>query len=314
MKKINFKKTILLLGTLSVVSTPIIIVVSCGENHSLIKEKITFEKQKINNVYEWNDYLNDPENHFNPEFTSTAKKAIDWSDQNSPKINIKAFENQTIPNNFILPQITEVRNYAFYGAHLPSTFHLPKTVNFIGSWAFMNTNIPPNFTLPPLVTAIHAGSFQNTILPKSFALSKSVTLVDDVAFAGATIPKGFIIPSSVIKFGFEAFTRANIPSDFVIPKTVVTRWADTFKGVKNLKGELMVPQGLISIGNYAFQNSRIPLNFKIPPSITHILIRAFENAILPLNFTVPRTVVSIDRNAFIGATTTDGQPYVLKRS
>ena len=143
--------------------------------------------------------------------TGFADPKIAVSDSN--EIAQAEFKNIELPPNFVIPDtVTEIKDYAFWGAK----------------------NVP---NIPATVTTLGEGVFQYVILPDDWKNPQAWNQkIGYWAYQDATLPSGFIIPESVTEIGNNAFEKTIFSPNSSIPKQIdIIKMAGTTKTMPTIK-------------------------------------------------------------------------------
>lgn len=140
-------------------------------------------------------------------------------------------------------QITQVDDYAFYGAHLDSSIAIPDAVIRIGKFAFYNA-----------IGCISGDSSSNKV-----TFGTGTTILDDRSFNGCFQYYGDItIPATVTQFGVDVLrvsgSRGHITINCNLPDRTVNNQIFTFNGVGNSTGSHEIVINSTSIGSYAIRS------------------------------------------------------------
>ena len=108
----------------------------------------------------------------------------------------------------------------FDQSFIDDSIHKVDKIGKIVPRAFLSKDIPDTFTIPEFITAIGDSAFQGATLPDDFTIPESVTTIGKNAFAAAHIESSkFKIPLTVTLIDESAFAYAFLHTDFIIPQS-----------------------------------------------------------------------------------------------
>ena len=138
------------------------------------------------------------------------------------KLNGTEITNLVIPND-----ITEIKNYTFYGCDGLTSVTIPNSVTSIGIWAFYGCTGLTEVTIPNSVTSIGESAFRDCTGLTEVTIGNSVTSIVSYAFYGCTSLKSITIPNSVTSIGNYAFKGCEKITEISIPKSItsINSWA-----------------------------------------------------------------------------------------
>ena len=210
----------------------------------------------------------------------------------------KLYINNTEVTEVTIPSdISEIKDYAFYGYSSLISITIPESVTTIGEYAFCDCSSLTSITIPESVTSIGNGAFYYCSSLTSVIIPDSVTSIGRHAFDGCTgelivncnIPNAS--SSSSGAFYNSKFTKVTI-GDSV---TSIGDWA--FKDCSSLTS-ITIPDSVTSIGDYAFSGCDSLTSITIPNSVTTIGDSAFKDCSNLTSITIPNSVTSIGKWAF----------------
>ena len=250
-------------------------------------------------------------------------------------LNSEQIIDLLIPND-----ISEIKNYAFYGCSSLESVQIPSNITAIGNNAFLNCNglkTVINFSNLPLEignsayghAAYYATNLVNApngsivgdfifavidgenILASSLGNNSEITLPDsyngenykigDNAFNGRTSLTSITIPNSVTAIGNGAFSGCTALTNATIGSSVTTIGENAFYGCNKLTG-ITIPNSVTAIGNGAFSGCTALTNATIGSSVTTIGDNAFYGCNKLIGIIIPNSVTAIGNGAFSGCT------------
>ena len=201
---------------------------------------------------------------------------------------------------FLLPSnITQISNYAFYGANKLDKAVIPAAVALIGTNAFQNCTLIGRLTLAEnnSLTTINTSAFSGC------------TALSDIDFGTVTANgDGLEAALTIAASAFQNCTalKGDETEGFVIPKRITSLGANSFRNTGIIKLTLEDDGRLSTIDNYAFaENTKLTeLNFgttETELSIGQFAFQSCNNAGLT-TLHIPARITSVGANAFAGCT------------
>lgn len=221
------------------------------------------------------------------------------------------YENTTLRNVTIGPEVTSIYDYAFYGCTALIEVDMASSVTSIGECAFYDCKELTEITIPGSVTVIGRGAFANCTQLNTLTIadSEDTLLLLEEAFTNdcplETLYLGRILETS---YGYNNscyhFSRFYQSLKYVTIGPKVTKiWSYAFERCTGLtKVTIPSPCSLTSIDSGAFEDCAALTEFTIPSSVTSIGIHAFWNCSGLTAITIPSSVTSIGENAFLNCT------------
>ncbi|MBT5188247.1 MAG: leucine-rich repeat domain-containing protein, partial [Kordiimonadaceae bacterium] len=167
-------------------------------------------------------------------------------------VRIKEYiKSNPITNVMILPGVTSIGSWVFYGCTCLTTINIPSSVTSIGDWAFCGCTSLTTINIPSSVTSIGANAFYGCTLLETINIPSSVTSIGDWAFCDCTSLTTINIPSSVTSIGDWAFAGCTSLTTINIPSSVRSIGARAFCGCTSLT-TINIPSSVTSIGARAF--------------------------------------------------------------
>ena len=303
------KKLLLGLGTIMLITLPLITFVSCGirvESGKPDPEKPPVDPGKP-----------DPEKPPVPE-----KTFVSGNLKITLKGKIIGFDNDSLNNGTLIIKenyngvtITEIADWAFWNKNLSSVILSDSTsIIKIGDSAFFDNNLT-SLTIPNSVTNIGKEAFGNNNLT-SLIIPDSVTTIGTSAFsrsnlnkANLTIPSNFDNPEELKRLGLTVdYNSDNLK---INASGTILGFVDP---ALNESGSLVIKEnynGIIikKIGASAFYDKRIT-SLILPDSLTSIGTSSFSyNGLTSVE--IPNSVTTIENDAFKANKITDGNNLTI---
>ena len=154
-------------------------------------------------------------------------------------------------------EITEVKDYAFYGFDSLTSVVIPESVTKIGDAAFSHCDRITNLTISNNVKIVGNEAFEYCKNLSDVSVGKGVERIGTVAF-GYTAVRSIIIPDGVREVGICAFSGCRFLSSVTIGNGIKTISKSTFSSCPNLK-TIKIGKNLKTIESSAFlELSSIP--------------------------------------------------------
>ena len=220
------------------------------------------------------------------------------------KLNGSEIKDLVIPND-----ITEIKNYAFYGCKSLTSVTIPNSVTEIGSSAFSYCSGLTKLILEDGTESISGLSFPSSPI-ETLYLGRNTS---DTFVKGKTTLKEVAIGNSVTSIGFSAFEGCTGLTEVNI--TDLSAWckidfgnsyANPLSYAKKLKlngaeiKDLVIPNDITEIKNSAFEGCTSLTSITLPNSITSISERAFSGCTGLTSVIIGDSVSSIGASAFYG--------------
>ena len=192
--------------------------------------------------------------------------AIDFSLLSNPmKYAKNLYINGEILEELIIPaEVTEIKNYTFYGMNRITKLVIHENVTSIGSYAFEKCTNITEITLP--VSAKINYSFDGCTNIQKVTLTKGTGIMQNYSYSTDTSSdetfyeytpwyvgksKNIIIEDGVTNIGDNAFFNCDEIENISLPEGVTKVGDNAFMNCKNLK-TITIPESLISFGYQAF--------------------------------------------------------------
>ncbi len=260
-------------------------------------------------------YINDLMNWCNIDFSSIESNPI----YNGGDLYVN---NKLLTGFEISNEITQIKNYTFYGCTSLTNVTIPDSVTSIGEASFSYCNNLSSITIPDSVTSI-GDSFYGTAyyndnnnwsddvlyinnhliranleIEGAYVIKEGTKTISGAAFSDCRKLTSVTIPDSVTYIGDSAFEFCTRLEDVNFGMGVVHIGNSTFENCISLI-HLTLPGNLNYIGNFAFRNCKNLVNYVyIPRSVTYLGLSAFENCENILGAFILGNITSIERDTF----------------
>ena len=148
--------------------------------------------------------------------------------------------NNLVTDLAILNTVTEIKNYAFYGATCLTSVTIPNSVTSIGGSAFNSCSGLTSVTIGNSVTSIGGSAFNSCSSLASVTIPNSVTSIGSSAFSGCSGLASVSIGNSVTSIGQSAFKDCSGLTSITIPSSVTSIGRGAFQYCSSLK-EMTIP-------------------------------------------------------------------------
>ena len=234
--------------------------------------------------------------------------------------------NGELVTELVIPEdVTEIKEYAFYGCTCIRSVVIGNGVASIGDEAFHGCTGLTSITIPNSVTSIGDYAFEDCTGLTSITIPNSVTSIGVKAFHNTAWynnqPEGIIYAgkvlyvykgtmpyniSIVINDGTSgiascAFADCTGLTSVTIPNSVTSIGNGAFRDCTGLTS-ITIPNSVTSIGGSTFENCSSLTSITIPNSVTSIGDWAFDGCSSLTSITIPNSVTSIGYSAFYGCT------------
>ena len=223
-------------------------------------------------------------------------------------LNGKLLTDLTIPDN-----ITEIKDYAFYGCTGLTSVTIPNSVTSIGNYAFYGCTGLTSVTMGNRVTSIGDSAFYNCTGLTSVTIGNSVTSIGSSAFYKCNGLTSVTMGNSVTSIGNSAFynciglktvnisdlsawckigfynnysnplnyahnlyLNGKLLTDLTIPDDITEIKDCAFYGCRGLTS-VTIPNNVTAIGNYAFSGCSALESFSFGHNVTTIGEEAFSD-------------------------------------
>ena len=165
----------------------------------------------------------------------------------------------TIPSD-----ITEIKNYAFYGCSSLTRVTIPDSVTSIGDSAFYGCSGLTSITIPDSVTTIGDWAFSGCSRLTSVTIPDSVTKIGNGAFTWCTSLASVTIPDSVTYIGENAFCNCSSLTSATIGNSVNSIGWEAFSYCGSLTSVYCKPTTPPTGNDYMFYNHSSRLKIYVP--------------------------------------------------
>ena len=186
------------------------------------------------------------------------------------KLNGAEIKDLVIPND-----VTEIKNYAFYGCKGLTSITIPNSVTSIGSSAFYGTGWYNNQPDGILYLDNCCLGYKGDEPTGSLSLKEGTRLIGESAFSYCSGLTSITIPNSVTSIENYAFVYCTGLTSVTIPNSVTSIGSSAFSGCDGLTS-ITIPNSVTSIGDYAFCSCSGLTSITIPNSVTSIGSSAFS--------------------------------------
>ena len=153
-----------------------------------------------------------------------------------------AFNNTAVTSVTLPNSMTQLNNYAFYGASKLQSVTFPSTITSIGSYAFEFCTSLKSITIPNTITSIKNGAFYGCTSLSNVKLGSGLKTIGSCSFCNTAL-QSITIPKNVTNIGEHAFGY--------------TYKNSTYSGVENYT---MTGYAYTAADDYASHNEHITFN------------------------------------------------------
>ncbi len=216
--------------------------------------------------------------------------------------NAKLYINKELVTDLVISiDVTEIKDYAFYGCSGLTSVIIPNSVTTIGEQAFGYCTDLTSVTIGNGVTTIGGSAFYDCTRLTNVTIGNSVTTIGNNAFYDCSALTNVTIPNSVTTIEEDAFGYCTGLTSVTIPNSVTKIEDYTFDGCTGLTN-VTIPNSVTTIGDYAFRNCSALTSVTIPNSVNTIGMAAFDGCISLENVNIGDGVTKIEMYAFDGFT------------
>ncbi len=208
--------------------------------------------------------------------------------------------NKLLTDLEISDEITQIKDYTFYGCTSLANINIPDSVDKIGSGSFHGTayyNDAGNWSDNVLYINNHLIR-ANSEIEGAYVVKEGTKTIADSAFSNCRKLTGITIPDSVTHIYDNAFEFCTRLEYVNFGTGVVYIGNSAFENCISLI-HLTLPGNLNYIGNFAFRNCKNLVNYvHIPRSVTYLGLSAFENCENILGVFILGNITAIERETF----------------
>ena len=228
--------------------------------------------------------------------------------------------NDELVTALVIPDnVTNIRDYAFYGCTGLTSIEIPNSVKSIENYAFSGctglTSVDFNAENCTTMGSSFYPVFSGCTALSTVTIGENVKTIPDYAFFDCSGLTSIVIPNSVKSIGTEAFKGCSGLNEVHIGD--LSAWCKISFGNSNanplyyakkmylndeLITELTIPNSVRNIRNFAFYNCSGLTSITIPNSVTSIGYNAFRDCTGLTSVVIGNSVTSIENEAFNGCT------------
>ncbi len=201
--------------------------------------------------------------------------AIEFASEDSNPLRYaeKVYVNNQLTTNLVVPEgVTEIKNYAFYGARFEG-YSLPNTIETIGESAFRDCTALKEIVIPDSVALIKISAFRGCSSLAKITMGKGVKTVQEWAFECC----------SALNEVHVVDLAAWCEIDFV--------WSNA---------PYYIESNPLYYAHNLYLNGELALNLVIPEGVTAVKYGAFYGCEWIVSVTLPSTLERIEDYAFSG--------------
>ena len=163
--------------------------------------------------------------------------------------------NGGLVTDLIIPDdITEVKDYAFYGCSGLTSVTIPESVTSIGNSAFRDCSGLTSVIIPEGVTSIGSYAFSGCSGLTSVTIPEGVTSIGGCAFWDCSGLTSVIIPEGVTSIGDSAFSYCSGLTSVTIPESVTSIGNSAFRDCSGLTS-IVLGDGIEEFGGNSYDNA-----------------------------------------------------------
>lgn len=214
----------------------------------------------------------------------------------NPLNNGNLYLNNSLVTTLTLPSdITQVKDFTFYGCKSIQTLNIPDNITSIGTYAFTNNSNLSTINWGTGLTSIGQAAFYGTAI-RSLIYPSGISLIPYQCFAYCRNLQTITIPDSVTTIDGYAFTDCNITS-LTLSQNLTTIGQNAFAYNRNLT-TLSIPSKVTRIGGYAFSFNERLRTLSLNQNLETIGDGCFSSCYSLQTVTIPDSVTTINNYAF----------------
>ena len=227
------------------------------------------------------------------------------SDSNPISFSHNLYVNDNLLSELVIPEtITEIKNYAFYGASNLTSVSIPHSVSSIRNYAFCGCYSLASIILQDSLVDIGNGAFMNCHgLIGPMEIPNSVEHIGNFAFKDCNELTFITMGNSVTSIGDNAFEGCSGLTEVTIPNSVTSIGNAAFKNCTGLTTVNFNATNCMFMGTTSypvFSGCTSLLTLNIGDNVTNIPYNAFrECSRLSGQLIIPNSVTNINGWAFI---------------
>ena len=166
----------------------------------------------------------------------------------------KLYLNDQLLTELTIPgDITNIKNFAFYGCTSIEKVNISGGVTSIGVYAFSDCDALTSIVIPNNVTLLYTGAFAHCKTLTSVTIGNGVTSISESAFYNCAALTSIVIPDNVTSIGKTAFQYCSALASITIGNGVTSISESAFS-ICNALTSIVIPDNVTSIGKTAFQS------------------------------------------------------------
>lgn len=185
-------------------------------------------------------------------------------------------------------EVTEIGDYAFYGASQLKSLRIPDTVREMGDNVFYDCENLEEVILPDSLSYIGSAMFSRCASLKRVVFPDVLTWLPRITFFQCESLVSVHLPSSLERIGRACFEQCHSLREIILPEGVKTLDENVFDDCTGLR-KISLPETLEMIGDNVFFNCSSLEELVLPSSLKSIGKGAFETR-GRLKLTVPDNI------------------------
>ncbi|HCK87997.1 MAG TPA: hypothetical protein DHW39_04210 [Erysipelotrichaceae bacterium] len=171
--------------------------------------------------------------------------------------------------------VTEIADYAFYGARNLKSVIIPDTVTMIGNDVFYDCEELEEIVIPDSVMFLGSGIFARCASLRKVKFSDRLTSLPKITFYQCASLREVILPNMLKRIGRACFEQCRSLPHLRLPETMQVIEDNAFDDCVSLSA-VNLPEGLREIGNNVFFGCVSLRRLDLPSSLETIGKGAFE--------------------------------------